>query len=545
MGIAPEPLSIRFRGLLPSLPPGTDPHAFLAERYRTLGDRFLDGLDGEFAVALTDRERGLRLVASDPYGNRRTTIRERDGRLAVDDEIPELAAGPVAAAAIAPVRLAEFFGFAELSSGATFVPGTRDLLPGELRIAGPGGLSSRWLPGPDPGRRLAHRRWEEAVEEFAALLGDAVARSLAGVERCAVWLSGGLDSSPLAAHAARLGRQVDGLCWQFSHPAGDELALATAVGRHAGFAVHPVPADDAGPFADLAAWPLHPATPEQTPYRELHERSYRLAAALGHRVVVSGFSGDQLYSGARRWFWTLLAAAGPGRAIDRLREVARAWGWRRAVRSHLLGPLLPRRRALTRYLAPYLTPRARELLEAAPYWPPDVARARRPHQAERVLSLLDSHGGEVERWFAARHGLELRLPLRDPRLVDFALAAADHLFAQGEVSRPVLRAATRGLLPESVRRRRDKAHFGVAVTRNLAAGRLPWAGELLRRDGALWRGFVAEAAVERWLAGELPEEIDELGFLQCLNGELWRAARAGEPLPATGAGTTPGQAAGT
>ena len=66
-----------------------------------------------------------------------------------------------------------------------------------------------------------------------------------------------------------------------------------------------------------------------------------------------------------------------------------------------------------------------------------------------------------------------------------------------------------------------------------------------RRDGALWRGYVTAAAVERWLAGELPEEIDELGFLQCLNGELWRAARAGEPLPAAGAGTTPGQAAGT
>ena len=58
---------------------------------------------------------------------------------------------------------------------------------------------------------------------------------------------------------------------------------------------------------------------------------------------------------ARRWLWSLLLARGPGAAIDHLREVARRDGWPRALRSDLVGALLPKTRRLRRSLPPWLT----------------------------------------------------------------------------------------------------------------------------------------------------------------------------------------------
>jgi hypothetical protein len=106
----------------------------------------------------------------------------------------------------------------------------------------------------------------------------------------------------------------------------------------------------------------------------------------------------------------------------------------------------------------------------------------------------------------------------------------DHYLHRGDESRPILRAATSGLLPEEVRTRRDKGAFHAALDRALAPEKMRWAGSLLLDPEALWRGFVEESAVRRWLSGDLVEGWDKLGFLQCLFAELWRFHRAGGDL---------------
>jgi asparagine synthase (glutamine-hydrolysing) len=137
---------------------------------------------------------------------------------------------------------------------------------------------------------------------------------------------------------------------------------------------------------------------------------------------------------------------------------------------------------------------------------------------------------QVERRYAAAFGLEIRAPLRDPDLVELMLAVPDHLLAQGTETRPVLREACSGLLPESVRLRRGKAAFSAVLERGLAPENLRWAPALLERPDALWHGFVEEAAVRRWLAGDLATNADRIGLLHCLYGELWRHVRSGGDL---------------
>ena len=406
-----------------------------------------------------------------------------------------------------------------------------------MLIVETGEVRRRWLPRPSVELEVRLPRWEDYVERFAELLRTSVRRSLRGLDRVAVLTSGGLDSPPLVALAARelprtgTSAPVTAISWRVSDPRADERELVQKVALHSAIDLEWIDCDDAIPFADLYRWPVHPATPEQTAYRWFHQRSYARAAELGHSVFLAGFGGDTLYGNGRRWVWDLLAAEGAGPAIDRLREVARELGWKRTLRSHVLAPLLPRTRGLDRPLPTYMTKEAQRRLKTRTRWPPDVARARRPRQAARLLALLDAHGANVERFYTEPLGLEQRTPLRDFDLVQFMLAVPDHLLQQGTETRPVLRAATRGLIPEEIRTRRVKSGFFDVIERGLATERLGWARELLLHPDALWRGFIEESAIHGWIQASPTDNWGRIGLMHAIYGELWRRKRAGEPPP--------------
>ena len=460
-----------------------------------------------------------------------------DGRLIASSNDHTVLATPHGAEPLSTLRLAEFFCFEELSGAHTFFERVKALLPGEMVIQQAGVIRRRWLSRPCLENRIERAHWEEYVEEFAEHLEASVRRSLEGLDRVAVLLSGGLDSTPIAAFAARhlSGRgaraPVSAICWRFTDPRGDESELIRRSADQLGFEIEWIDCDDAVPFLNLAEWPIHPATPEQTAFRWFHQRSYARAAALGHSVILSGFCGDALYVSARRWAWDLLAAEGPGRAIDRLREVALDIGWRRTLRTQVLGPLLSRMRGLRRELPRHLTPETRRRLAERERWPADLEAARRPRQAERVLALLDAHGINVERHYTDAFGLEMRTPLRDFALVQFMLAVPDHLLRQGTETRPILRAATRGLIPDSVRLRTGKAAFHDVFDRGMATDKLRWTRSLLLDPDALWRSYVEESAIRSWIENAPTDNWGKIGYLHAIYGELWRRERAGLPRP--------------
>jgi asparagine synthase (glutamine-hydrolysing) len=504
------------------------------QRYRERGEAFLDDLTGSFAVVLSDPANDLVAIARDGMGNQYLSYALSAGRLHAsrDDHALPVASG--AGDRPNPIRLAEFYAFEELSGAQTFLDSATALLPGQMLICQAGKVRHRWLLRPRLDLRIERARWEEYVEEFAELLDRSVRLCLEGLDRVAVLMSGGLDSSPIAALAAKE-RPATAICWRMSDPRGDESELIRKAADRFGIGIEWVHCDDGVPFSNLQEWPIHPATPEQTAYRWFHQRSYARAAALGYRTLLSGFCGDALYIGAHRWFWNLLAGNGTGPAIDHLRDVASTAGWRRTLRSHLFGPLLPRQRVLRRSPPAYVTERSRRALALRPRWPPDLASARRPRQAERVLALLDAHGMNVERFYLEPFGLEQRTPLRDFALVQFMLAVPDHLLQQGAETRPVLRAAVKGLIPEEIRLRRDKGAFHDVLDRGLATEKIRWAKELLLDPDALWRGFIEESSIRSWIESTPTDSWGKIGYLHAIYGELWRRERAGLPRPSADA----------
>lgn len=498
----------------------------LLARYRALGESFLDDVRGRFAVALHDRERDRLVLARDgmgSFGLAWTRVGRR--RLAAPDAAALRGAG-CAGDRIDRGRLAEFFANVELSGDRSFFAGVRDVGPGELLVLEPGGERRRALRRPDPTRSFPARRPEAWIELFAERLERAVERCLAGAGELAVLGGGGLDSSTIATLVAASRRRSGGaapalIAWRVEGAASDESAFAAELATSMATTVEWIDAHGAGPFEALDRWPVHPATPEQTAYRWLHQRSYERAAALGARTLLAGFGGDSLYTHGDRWLLGLLAAGEIGAAVDALRVEATAHGWRRALVRHLVRPLAPRRPPASSILSWLSEPTRRWIAARAPD-PPEASSARRPRQAVRLLARLDGHGEQVERFYTEPFGLEQRTPLRDFDLVELALALPDSMLGRGGETRTVLRAALRGRLPERIRTRSDKASFRALLLAGLEPARLAWARPRLERPDALWRGFVEPAAMERWLEGRFAGDGEIVGLLHAIYAELWR-----------------------
>jgi asparagine synthase (glutamine-hydrolysing) len=324
----------------------------------------------------------------------------------------------------------------------------------------PAGTAATWFDGRwtterqrlEPESGAASLPDLEAIARFRELVDDAVARALVGVRRPAILLSGGLDSALVAESVARQwpGRaRPVAITHGFDRwPGIDERSHARRIADRLGLDWRAQAVDDLVPMRPGLERPVCPDTPFATPWREIKEADYRLAVEAGCDAVLSGNFGDHLYAHPARWLVDALRhgrrdlvgallTSGIGELLrdPGLRILARPWRLKRA----------PHPAGLDRLAEPFrrrLGERWRARRAALAHWP-------RPTQALLNLDALAAFDACGEDWYAARHGLAFRQPLRDPALVRFMLSLPAHHSTRGAVTKWLARAALRGRLPDA------------------------------------------------------------------------------------------------
>lgn len=525
-----------------ALPDSPDPlarlsdAALLAAGYQAWGLDLFRRVLGSFALVIDDRRRREAILARDPMGGRSLSYALDSRFLLAATEESTLLDDPRVDGSLDPERLACYFALETPGDGRTFFRGLRQLLPGHLLRVGRDTSELRcfWQPKLE----IEPSRTEgEQAEEVRSLLAEAVACRLRSTTRPGVLLSGGLDSTPIAGLASRaLGRSSKLLAfsWLFDrHSQADERRHAAEAGRRFGLELHAVRCDDALPLSDLPSWPVHPTTPEQNAYRLFHQRSYERARQVGCQLLLSGMCGDQLYTGGEHYGPAETLRTQPlGRALSIIAREALAgaltrphwaallpWSWRLERRA---------RRPERRY--PWLNESALALLGdpvALESW---AGAFLRPNQALLLLGPGNGHGFAVERYFAAREGLEVAYPLRDRRLVErFLTLPASSLHRRGE-TRPVLRRAVADLLPASIANRQDKANFRSLFVEGVYRRNLAATKQLLFHSNATWPELVDRRIVEEALA---KEDTGTAGVVLWLatSLELWLERRTVSALP--------------
>ena len=454
-------------------PAGSSPSQLIAAAYRAWGDRCVEHIEGEFAFIVWDRHRRRALCSRDFLGNRPLHYSDRGSTLVVGSTIGAVIAHPEVPRDLDLASLgAAAAGFHAAGpetcyASVRIIPAGSSLTWREGTVAGP---ARHWEPEVEPDSPLSFR---EAAEELRHLLTAAVRERMAPAGVSTVWMSGGWDSPAVFAAAQALlqsdrsGRQL--LPISISYPEGDpgrEDELIEAIASRWKTPIR---------WLHIAEIPYFPPQPESAapdePYRhpfEFWNRALALGTRVaGSRVALDGNGGDQIFQvsplyladlfRAGRWLalardWRALGAAGfrtlfslaiqPNLPPAMLRAAARVRGRRLPVVGERWTPTWFREEFLRRFrlgerdLACLPDPRipGRARAESEWYW--------KSAFLQRAISQLGS--------FALEEGVELRSPLADRRIVEFALRRPREERATGAETKLLLRKAMQGLLPPEV-----------------------------------------------------------------------------------------------
>jgi asparagine synthase (glutamine-hydrolysing) len=489
----------------------------LVHGFEEFGDELVHALEGMFAFAIWDGRRRRLLLARDRFGEKPLFYSHHGGVLTFASELTALRSGAGLTRELSAQAIDAFFVFGYIPGPGTILQDVRQLPPGHIltweHSTGAVAIRRYWAPLPMPaGPRLP---FGELVEETHQLLEASVKARMISDVPLGVFLSGGVDSTLVAALAVRssvapvktftVGYDVGGV---------NETNPARRVAEALGTNHHEIilTLDDVSARAPsvLAALDQPIADQALVASHALAEGARRAVT-----VAVGGEGADELFGGYPRYQWlarSLLlhqlmpgpALKGASAALDRiplsgrtrrLRDIfsagpsiGRHFEWvtdrRVSLRRRLYGPQLQPRMVKRQSWLDMMNP-------TTPGLDGDVAGIMR---LDQTMWLPDDVLAKADR-ASMLVSLEVRTPYLDRCLAEFAatIPAAVHCSGQGKA----LLRATLGKVMPMMPSTQPKTAFRVPSAEWL---RGPLAASLSNqlRTGRLYRdGWFDRNAVDR------------------------------------------------
>ncbi len=458
--------------------------------YLQFGDDFLRHLRGMFALAILDKRNGpgreRLLLARDPLGIKPLLYHGDAKQLVFASEMKSMLASGRVERRINPWALHGLLAHGSVAQPDSIINGVKMLRPGHKLTIEAGALSEEpfWQLSTTRAGEWANASYEDQRRHLRRLLDDVTRMHMVADVPIGAFLSGGIDSTVLVALMAQ---HSDARIRTFSVGFGDDFSAI----------------DESDAAADSARFFNTDHTRLQVTGADVRDQiaaaaraldqpsvdglnAYFVSASAGGsvKVAISGTGGDESFAGYP-WFRAMAAAAptftgsGPGPTLRRLISRAVAAPLRHAP-GGLASRVLSRMRArgdfleafsrqyrifgshnAHAHLAPSVAalmghpPNDRSRIEPADELPTASTLSRtsalcmRNYLQNQLLRDVDA--------VSMAHSLEVRVPLLDTGIVDFALAlpdsaklgahaGADPTYAQSGAKR-ILIDATRDLLP--------------------------------------------------------------------------------------------------
>lgn len=544
-----------FRGLRSSLV--SQGHRFLSNSdtevilhaYEEWGLEGLKRLEGIFGFALWDEPRQRLVIMRDRLGVKPVYYGESENGFAFGSEIKSVLAAGGVNKSLDDQALREYLWYGNSYESRTFYQGVRSLQPGHWLIfeGQARHLEAWWHIEQWTEREPSTLIFEDAVTKVRIAIDNAVARQLVSDVPVGIFLSGGMDSSAIAASARQATqKQLLSYAAGFDFESGvNELSKAKKVADHLGLDHHELMIGGGNlpsvlshlanihdePFADAANIPL---------YLMCRELAGRV------KVVMQGDGGDEVFGGYRRY--SILQNAGLWKMVPSLLiSSARRMGsfGRRFVRmAECVGisdPAMRMALLLTTELPSsvpeclFIEERRNELESRTDPFLAYRNAARRfatydPVQqmllTDLTVQLPSQFLTKVDRATMAT-GVEARVPLLDEGVMEISVGMPSHWKANGFRKKVLLRKALRGRLPNSILDS-PKTGFGVPYSYWLQSSLHEYSRERLLDPAFLSRYHLDSAAVELYLS-QHKEGLRDRGFIlwKLLNLQLWFEASRG------------------
>lgn len=514
----------------------------LVHLWEDLGIRALDELTGMFALALYDTKSRVLLLARDRMGKKPLYWHDDGHRIVFASELKALLLDPTVPRDVDESAVVEALTFQYIKSPRSIWKGVRKLLPGHCLICDASGPRTKryWAA---PAATVDPESIDEAALELRRLIDEAVRARLVADVPIGALLSGGIDSSCVAAvMAAQRGPSIPTFCVGVEGEPDEDIAQARLVARSLRADHHEC---WIGP-GSLSLLPRLVWGLDEPFFDPSFLPTYLVARMARERVtvVLSGDGGDEMFGGYDTYRKALRHASGDwlprvwrrpiGAAARALPLEGGAWGRLRQLdqgilERHLTAMSLFRPEDLDKVLAPGL---ASTLANGTKRSSP-ATNGGAPRRGREAFASLLAYDAEtylpddvltkVDR-MSMLNTLEVRVPLLDQRIVEFSARLPFSMKVHRGVTKWVLREATKNLLPESVLRRRKRG-FGLPLHRWMDQGLLALARDTLLDERCARRGWLNRRGLESFLTADAPQpgrRAHQVFALTCL--ELWARA---------------------
>jgi len=451
--------------------------------YEERGARVAESLKGMFAFAIWDSARRQLLLARDRLGIKPLYYAlASDGSLYFASEIKALVEARVVAPEINYPALPDYLANHATSGEETLFRGVKRLLPGHTLIWRDGLVEIRkyWeLSFAHEGHPALSDH--DAIEQWTELFREAVRSHLMADVPLGVFLSGGIDSSAIAAMMSGLSpERIKTFSVGFAEREANELGYARMVARAFRTDHHEVIVSPAQFFAMMPKLIWH----EDEPLGHLASVPLYFVSELAARhvkVTLTGEGSDELMAGYYRYWKT----------VYNLSLGVRYHGWtpeklRRAARNGI--DWLPDGSSLRRRLSQTFLARTPDIESL---YLENFAVFSRAQQLRMLTPEAIKRAGALDPFATARHyfqqsdatttlnrllyvdsktylhellmkqdqmsmaaSLESRVPFLDHTLVEFTAQLPDRMKLRRWTTKYVLRQSMKGLLPEPILTRR-------------------------------------------------------------------------------------------
>ncbi len=542
----------------------------IVHAYEEWGDECVHRFRGMFAFAIWDGPRRRLLLARDRLGIKPLYWCRAGDRLLFASEIKGILESGLVRREANESVLAEVLTTRYTSDEQTLFKNIYRLLPGHTLVFEGGRVQTRQYWDVPTGRPADQTTFDEQVVRFRSLLEESVRLRLMSDVPLGMFLSGGIDSSAIAALMARMiDRPLQTFSVAFRDRAFSELEYARTVARAIGADAHEVVIDERDFFGALPRLVWHEDEPIAHPSSIPLYFVSRLAR--DHvKVVLTGEGSDELLAGYGKYPRALLNWRA-GAAYSAVMPDAFSTWIRERVVPHVPGRI--GRYASRSFLGMSHTPEAaffdnfagiRSSRLASLVQPAVLGRSRPPFDASRrwldrpaagtpllnrvLYADLKSYLVELlmkQDQMSMAASIESRVPIIDHKLVEFAAMLPPDSKLRGFTTKRLLRAAVRDLLPAEILTRK-KMGFPVPFGRWMRSEWNQVAREVLLDRRARERGVYDPQAVEALLDDHAAGHTDGGDTLWALlNLELWYRtsidgggvqvlhAPSGSPLPST------------
>lgn len=418
----------------------------IVHAYEQWGTECLARLNGIFAFGIWDCRRHLLFLARDRLGVKPLYYLQAGGRLAFASEPKALVGLPGVSRRIDPWALATYLAYRYAGGDRSMWAGIGKLLPGHA-------LTFDAASGQVLTQRYWQPEWYEedvseadALERFEGLASQIVEEELVSDVPLGVFLSGGLDSSAVAALASARQPGVHTFTVGFEGWANDESTLASETAKRLRSTHHglTVSAKNIAELRDVFGTFDEPLADTSLIPTLLLCRAVRQHVT----VALSGDGGDEVFGGYR-WYRHVEQPSRLKRLAFLADPVLRALGMDRSAFGRRCSPVqhylnmtspgytLQDAKALFPWLNQERLPdRETQLYES--HYRPDAGAYRRWQLVDIGTFLVSNNLMKADR-VSMSVGLEVRVPLLDHRLVGFGLSLPEPLRINTTESKVMLR----------------------------------------------------------------------------------------------------------